>query len=383
MIPYGRQQIDSADIKSVLSALSSARLTQGPRVGAFEAEFARYCGAAYATAVSNGTAALHLACLAAGIGPGDEVITSPITFLATANAVLYAGATPVFADVDAETGNLDPSSVEKKLTRKTKAIMPVHLAGQPARMDEIARIAKKRGLVVIEDACHALGAEYRGKKIGACVHSDMAVFSFHPVKLITTGEGGCVTTDVKKYRDKMEMLRSHGVHRDGKLSRKHGGWYYEMRDLGFNYRLTDLQCALGSSQLKKADGFIRRRIALAAEYNRRFARLGDAVKLPAVKENSTHAWHLYVLRVTRKDRALNRRKLYDFLRRHEILAQVHYIPLYRQPYYRNRFGIKPGLFPNAECYYEQAISLPLFPDLTARQQNRVAGVVEKFFERRA
>jgi UDP-4-amino-4,6-dideoxy-N-acetyl-beta-L-altrosamine transaminase len=382
LIPYGKQQISPEDIRAVTAALKALRITQGPLVDRFEEKLAAYCGVKHAVAVSSGTAALHLACLAAGLAEGDEVITSPISFLATANAILYTGAIPVFVDIDGQTGNISPASIEKAVGPRTKAILVVHMGGCPADMLEIARLAKKHSLVVIEDACHALGAQYRGSKIGACEYSDMAVFSFHPVKLITTGEGGCITTRSNKQALQLKALRSHGVYRSDNLSLEHGGWYYEMRELGFNYRLTDLQCALGISQLKKAEKFIRQRTDIAERYNRAFSLLGGRVHVPGVSKLHKHAWHLYVLRLLSRHPAFGRKKLYDFLRSRQIYAQVHYIPIYRQPYYQRCFKVKASHYPNAESFYGQAISLPIFPGLSLRESDKVIRVVREFFSRR-
>ncbi len=381
VIPYGKQHIGAQDIRAVVSALRSPRITQGPLVDRFEEALSKFCGAKYAVAVSNGTAALHLACLAAGIGPGDEVITSPITFLATSNAVLYVNATPIFADIDADTANISAATIEKVISPKTKAILVVHMGGQPANMPEISRLAKKHGLIVIEDACHALGAESQGKKTGSCDHSDMAIYSFHPVKLITTGEGGAITTNDLKIQNKLKSLRSHGVVRSADLSQKNGGWYYEMRDLGYNYRLTDIQCALGIAQMKQVNWFLGRRTQIAENYNRAFASLGSLVKLPSVAKGDKHAWHLYVLRTRSKASEHSRRNLYDYLLSKQIQTQVHYIPVYRQPYYQKRFKLKTSDYPNAEQYYREAISLPIFPDLSRASSAKVVRAIKDFFEK--
>ena len=264
-IPYGRQWIEKDDIDAVVDVLKSDYVTTGPAVEQFEKTVAKYVGAKYAVAIANGTAALHAACYAAGIGPGDEVITTPITFAASANCALYCGATPVFADIEEDTYNIDPKEIEKKITEKTKAIVAVHFTGQPCKMDEIHAIAKKHKLIVIEDAAHALGADYKGKRVGSM--SDMTTFSFHPVKHITTGEGGMIVTNSKKLYDKLILFRSHGITRDAKkLEKNEGGWYYEQQDLGYNYRITDIQCAIGTSQMKKLDKFVERRRAIAKRY---------------------------------------------------------------------------------------------------------------------
>lgn len=368
IIPYGRQSLGADDRKAVLETLRSDWLTQGPKVSEFEEIFAAYCGAKYAVAVANGTAALHLACLAAGLKKGDEAITSPISFMATSNAVLYAGALPVFADIDYETVNISSAEIRKKITSRTKAVLPVHMAGLPADLKEISALAKKRGLVVIEDGCHALGAEYRENKIGSCRYSDMTVFSFHPVKHITTGEGGMITTNSKAYYEKLLRLRTHGIVKTPRLNKRYGGWYMEMRDLGFNYRITDLQCALGISQLKKLSGFIRKRRAIAARYDAGFKDFSDKVKLPSLNyPDRTHAWHLYLLRLLKYDR----RKFYDALVREGIKAQVHYIPITNQPYYKVLLKGKRINVPQSRRYYEQTISLPMYPSLKNKEIDRI------------
>jgi len=380
-IPYGRQFIDKDDIREVVKVLKSDWLTQGPAVQKFEEALARYCGAKYAVVVSSGTAALHLACLASGLKKGDEAITSSITFLATPNAVLYTGAKPIFADIDYDTVNINSEDIEKNITKKTKVILPVHFAGLPCDMPEIARIARKHNLIVIEDACHALGAEYKADdrwlKVGSCKHSDMTVFSFHPVKHITTGEGGVITTNDRRIYERLKTLRTHGVYKDKKTTKK-GAWYYEMRELGFNYRLTDIQCALGLSQLKRIDSFIARRREIAKMYHRKLLKI-DEIELPAGEKNSKSAWHLYVIRVREnRNRQLSRNKLFSYLRKSDIGVQLHYIPVYLQPYYYN-LGYKKGLCPKAEEYYKSAISLPIYPALTDKDVKYVTKKFRKFF----
>lgn len=370
-IPYGRQVIDAADRKAVDAVLRSAWLTQGPLVTKFEEAVARAVGARHAVACANGTAALHLACLAAGLGPGDEAVVPPITFAATANAASYCGAKPVFADVRADTLTLDPAALEAALTPRTKAVLPVHFAGLPADMAEIGAIAKKRGLLVIEDAAHALGATYGRRRIGACEHSDMTILSFHPVKHIATGEGGMVTTNDDSLAARLRLFRSHGITRDPALleDKTQGGWYYEMRELGFNYRIPDVLCALGLSQLKKLPRFLSRRRALAKAYAKAFAGRAD-IRLQALPAGREHAWHLFTIQVP----AAKRRALYDFLHARGILANVHYIPLHRLPYYRRR-GWKDVSFPRAEAYYAGALSLPMHAALTDAGQRRVVAAV--------
>ncbi|MDP3541416.1 MAG: UDP-4-amino-4,6-dideoxy-N-acetyl-beta-L-altrosamine transaminase [Elusimicrobiota bacterium] len=372
-IPYGRQVIDAADRAAVDKVLRSDWLTQGPSVAAFEAAVARACGARHAVACSNGTTALHLACLAAGLGPGDEAVVPPITFAATANAVAYCGARPVFADVKADTLTLDPAAFKAALTRKTKAVLPVHFAGLPADMAEIGAFAREKGLIVIEDAAHALGASYGRKKIGACEHSDMAILSFHPVKHIATGEGGMVLTNSDELAGRLRLFRSHGITRDPALLEKkdEGGWYYEMRELGFNYRIPDILCALGLSQLKKLPRFLARRRALAKAYRKAFASL-DGVTLQHLPPGREHAWHLFTIQVP----AARRRALYDFLHARGILANVHYIPVHTLPYYQ-RAGWKGARFPRAEAYYAGALSLPMHAGLTDEDQRRVIAAVRE------
>lgn len=372
-LPYGRQVIDAADRKAVDAVLRSPWLTQGPAVTRFEEDLARACGAKYAVACSNGTAALHLACLAAGLQAGDEAIVPAITFAATANAALYCGAEPVIVDVLPGTITLDPDAFAKAVTRRTKAVLPVHFAGLPADMLEISRIARRKGLVVIEDAAHALGASYRGRKIGACDRSDMAILSFHPVKHVATGEGGAVLTDRKDLCDRLRLFRSHGITRDPALleEKNPGGWWYEMQSLGYNYRITDILAALGSSQLKKLPRFLKRRRRVAALYSAAFA--GDArIRLQSLPTDRAHAWHLFTIQVP----AARRRALYDFLHARGILVNVHYIPVHRLPFYRRR-GWENRRLPNAEAYYAGALSLPMHAGLTDADVRRVVKAVRE------
>lgn len=357
-IPYSRQYIDEDDVREVSAALRSDYLTQGPRVAEFEAALAGYCGARYAVVFSTGTAALHGAYFAAGIGPGDEIITSPITFAATANAALYLGARPVFADVDPATGNIDPVSVERAVTPKTRAIVPVDYAGNPAPLDDILRAARTRGIKVIEDGCHALGATYRGKKIGSV--SDMTAFSFHAVKPIATGEGGAVLTNDEKYLEKLLAFRTHGISQGGPAAFEYpspGGWYYEMQMLGFNYRLTDIQCALGLSQLRKLNSFVKRRAEIASSHGRAFT--GNKwFDLPVVSDGAQSSWHLYPVRF--KDGfAAEKPRVFERLRQAGLIVQVHYIPVYLHPYYR-RLGYREGICPGAEEFYRRELSIPVY-----------------------
>lgn len=364
MIPYGRQTIEEDDIQAVVDVLRSNYLTTGPKIAEFEKMVADYVGAKYAVAISNGTSALHATCFAAGIKPGDEVITTPLTFAASANCVLYCGGTPVFADVDPKTYNIDPEDIRRKITDKTKAIIAVHLAGQPCDMDEIHKIAKEHDLLVIEDGAHALGSVYKGKKVGTL--SDMTTFSFHPVKPITTGEGGMIVTDNEEFYQKMMLFRSHGITRDENLmTRNDGPWFYQQLDLGYNYRITDIQCALGCSQMKKLDRFLALRKEIVARYNEAFADCENII-IPYQLPETESGWHLYIVQVKNCDR----RKVFEALREHGIAVNVHYIPVYLHPYYQEH-GYKDVHCRNAEEVYSHIISLPLYPTLTEEQQQYV------------
>jgi len=372
-IPYARQWINDSDIKTVVKTLKSDWLTQGPKIAEFEKAIAAYTGVKYAVAVSSGTAALHAACFAAGIKEGDEVITSAISFAASANCVLYCGGKPVFADIQQDTWNIDPREIEKKITRKTKAIIPVDFAGQPADLDEINKIARRHKLVVIEDAAHALGAEYKGKRIGGL--SDLTILSFHPVKHITTGEGGMVLTNNKDYYQKLLMFRTHGITREEDLLTKNKGhWYYEMQHLGYNYRLTDLQCALGISQLKRLDKFLVRRRTIAKQYNKVFKNI-EEITIPYEKLGVKSAWHLYIIRLNLDKVKVTRREIFERLRQKKIGVNVHYIPVYYHPYYQ-RLNYQKGICPQAEKYYEEAITLPLYPKMTRSDVRYVIKTVE-------
>lgn len=373
-IPYGRQCIDEDDINEVIKVLKSDYLTTGPKIEEFEADFANYVGAKYAVAISNGTAALHAACFAAGIESGDEVITTPITFAASANAVLYCGGTPVFADIDSSTYNIDPKDIRKKITKKTKAIIPVHFTGQPCDMDEIRKIAEEYNLIVIEDAAHALGASYKNQKIGSI--SDMTTFSFHPVKHITTGEGGMITTNNKELYEKLLLFRSHGITRNAELleNKNEGSWYYEQHELGYNYRITDIQCALGISQLKKIDRFIERRIEIATLYNEAFKDINE-ITIPYQAEDGISSWHIYVLKFDLNKLNLKRNDIFDRLRAKGIGVNLHYIPVYLHPYYI-KLGYKKGICPKAEVLYDEIITIPLFPDMTDEDVNYVINAIK-------
>jgi len=368
-IPYGRQTIDEDDIQAVCEVLRSDFLTTGPKIAEFEKTVAEYVGAKYAVAVSNGTAALHVACLSAGISEGDEVISTPITFAASANCVLYCGGTPVFADINPRTYNIDPEDIKRKITSKTKAIIPVHFAGQPCNMDEIHEIASEYGLIVIEDAAHALGAEYMGRKIGSL--SDMTVFSFHPVKHITTGEGGMVTTNDEKLYERLKLFRTHGITRDESLmTRNEGGWYYEQLELGYNYRITDIQCALGISQMKKLDGFVKRRREIAAKYDEAFSDI-EGIIIPQQSEGCLNSYHLYVIEVANMPRI----DAYNKCRAAGLGVNVHYIPVYKHPYYQRK-GYSNVCCPNAEKVYRRLLSLPIYPSMTDDEVQYVINVVK-------
>ena len=373
-IPYGHQSITDDDIQAVVSVLKSEWLTQGPNIREFEEALAKKTGAQFAVATSSGTAALHCACLAAGIKASDEVITSPITFTASANCVLYCGGEPVFADITKNTANICPEEIKKKITKKTKAVIPVHYAGHPCDLEEIHEISKENKLTVIEDAAHALGAQYKESKIGSCKYSDMTICSFHPVKHITTGEGGAILTNSKYYYEKLMLFRNHGITKDENKyisqKMKKSDWYYEMHELGFNYRITDFQCALGISQLKKLDSFIKRRREIVAYYNSSFKDIADIV-LPIEKENVMSAWHLYYLRF--KNGSI-REHMYNSLKNRGIGTQVHYIPVYLQPFYQKQ-GLKKKSCPIAEDFFMRELSIPIYPTLSEGDMEYVATTI--------
>jgi len=372
MIPYGHQSINEDDIQAVSEVLQSDWLTQGPKVDEFEKSLADYCGAKHAVVFCNGTAALQAAYFAAGFQPGDEFITSPMTFAATSNAGIWQGGKPVFADIDSATGNMDPEKILPLINDKTKAIVPIDYSGNPVDLKRILQIAKDHGLIVIEDSCHALGASLDGRKIGSL--SDMTVFSFHPVKPITTGEGGAVTTDNDAYTEKLRLFRTHGITKKDFVNESHGPWYYEMQFLSQNYRITDFQCALGLSQMKKLDGFIERRNKIASRYVEGFAGV-DALRTVQVSSNSISGWHLYpiLLQGVWKEK---RKKVFEELRAAGIGVQVHYIPVHLHPYYQE-CGYRRDSCPQAEAFYEAEISLPIYPGLTEDQQDFV---ITKFRE---
>lgn len=373
-LPYGRQYLDDDDIQSVVNVLRGDFLTTGPAVESFEKEIADYVGAKYAVAFANGTAALHGACFAAGISQGDEVITSPLTFAASANCILYQGGKPVFADIHPETYNINPSSIEELITSKTKAIIPVDFAGLPSDLDAISSIAQKYNLTVIEDAAHALGAQYKGKLVGSI--SDMTMFSFHPVKLITTGEGGIITTNHEEYYLKLIQFRTHGITRESyQFTNNHGPWYYEMKFLGYNYRITDIQAALGTSQLNKLESFIQKRRELAEAYILAFAEI-DEIVCPREYYGAISSWHLYVIRLDLNRLAGGRKEIFEALLKENIGVNVHYIPVYYHPYYQE-LGYPKGLCTNAEKLYEEMITLPLFPAMSRQDLNDVIQAIKK------
>jgi perosamine synthetase len=379
LMPYGRQTIAEADIAAVVEVLRSDWITTGPKVAEFEEAVAGVVGARHAVAFSSGTAGLHGAVFAAGLTKGDEAITTPLTFCATANAVLYQGATPVFADVREDTLTIDPDEVERRVTPRTKALLPVDYAGHPADLDRLAAVANRHGLVVIEDAAHALGAEYRGRRVGAISH--MTVFSFHPVKHLTTGEGGMVTTDDAELARRLRLFRSQGIESDARARQAEGQWFYEMTALGFNYRLTDVACALGLSQLPRLPANLARRRAIAARYTAALSGT-PSLRLPVVADEVLHAWHLYPMRV---DDSLDRADVFSALRAEGLGVNVHYVPVHLHPYYRDRFGYQGNEFPIAEAAYARLISLPMFHGMTDQDVDGVITAVLKvmaYFEGR-
>ncbi|MCP4215612.1 MAG: UDP-4-amino-4,6-dideoxy-N-acetyl-beta-L-altrosamine transaminase [bacterium] len=380
-INYGKQWIDKDDIASVTAALQSDFLTQGPRVGDFEKALADYVGARYAVAVSNGTAALHIAVQALHPDKKWEGITSPNTFVASSNCFLYNGFKPGFSDIDPKTYNLCPDALKEKITPHTRVVVPVHFAGQPADMERISALAEIHGIHLIEDASHAIGSTYtNGKKVGSCCFSDMTIFSFHPVKTIATGEGGAITTNSKNLYDMLIKLRTHGITKEpSKLLNTEpdfvGPWYYEMHDLGFNYRMTDMQAALGCSQMKKIDTFAARRREIVDTYNAAFKN-ENWLTTPYERDGLSSAFHLYVLKIDFQTIGKTRTRVMEELKAKGIGTQVHYIPVHLQPYYRNNFGFKPGDFPEAEHYYSQCLSIPLYAKMSDEDVNRVIEAVK-------
>lgn len=377
MIPYGRQDISEADIQAVVDVLRSDFLTQGPVVPAFENAVADYCGTGYAVAANSATSALHIACLALGVGNGDIVWTSPITFVASANCALYCGAQVDFVDIDPHTYNLGVENLAEKLAqaeqvgRLPKVVIPVHMSGQPCDMVGIYALGQRYGFKIIEDASHAIGGKYRGEPIGNCRYSDITVFSFHPVKIITTGEGGMALTNDAQLAKQMKLLRSHGITSDAAElipQPPEELWFYQQKALGFNYRMTDIHAALGLNQMQRLDEFVAKRHAIAKRYEERLAEL--PVTTPRQHPDSYSGFHLYVIRLKRAEISKTQREVFESLRAAGILANLHYIPVYRQPYYAG-LGFKTGYCPEAERYYTEAISLPMYPALTEAQQDRV------------
>ncbi len=377
-LSYGRQLIDDADIAAVTEVLKSDYLTQGPAVERFEKKLCEITGAKYAVAVSNGTAALHVAMLALELEKGSEGITTPITFAASSNCMLYCGVTPIFADIDKDSYNIDSEEIEKLITEKTKVIVPVHLAGQPCRMEKIKEIKDKHNLYVIEDASHAIGSFYADDSpVGNCRYSDMTVFSFHPVKTVTTCEGGAVTTNSTEIYEKLILLRSHGITKDAaKLSQNPGPWYYEMQMLGYNYRLSDVHAALGTSQLTKLERFRAVRREIFGFYNSSFKDT-PFVKIPKEDAGVESCFHLYLLLIDFKALNKSRKDVMEKLKRFGIGTQVHYIPVYKLPYYSETLGYGEIQCPNAEEYYEKTLSIPLFPDMTREEAEYVAEIIKK------
>jgi perosamine synthetase len=374
LLPYGRQQVDEADIEAVIQILKSDWLTTGPMVGEFEHAFAEFVGVNEAVAVSNGTAALHVAMNALQIGPGDEVIVSPMTFAASANCVIFQGGTPVFADIEPATLQLDPIQVETKITPRTKAIIAVDYAGQPCDYTALQTIAGKHGLALVDDACHALGGSYQGRPVGSL--ADLNTFSLHPVKPITTGEGGVITTNNSELARRMRIFRNHGITSDHRQREAQGSWFYEMVDLGYNYRLTDFQCALGLSQLRKLPKWVERRQEIARQYTATLANL-PMIQPLHVRPNISHAYHLYVIRLNLAQFQVTRTEIFAALRAEGIGVNVHYIPIHLHPFYRQRLGTGPGDCPVAEAAYEQIISLPIFPQMTSHDVEDVITALHK------
>ena len=385
MIPYGKQDITQSDIDAVVEVLQSDYLTQGPKGPLFEKTVAKYCDAEYGIAVNSATSALHIACLALDLGKGDCLWTTPVTFVASANCGLYCGAEVDFVDIDPRTYNMSVDALEEKLllAEKTfalpKVVVVVHLCGQPCDMEQIYRLSQKFGFNIIEDASHAIGGRYKNEAIGACRYSDITVFSFHPVKIITTGEGGMALTNNKRLAEKMELFRSHGITRDAERMTQDpdGSWYYQQIDLGFNYRMTELQAALGVSQMSRLDEYVQKRHLLAEQYNRALADL--PLTLPWQHPDSYSGMHLYVIRLELEKISSTHKEIFESLRQLGIGVNLHYIPVHTQPYYQKK-GFKFGDYPEAECYYREAISIPLYHGMTTGQQETVISALHEILK---
>ena len=384
-LPYGRQVINQDDINSVLEVLEHDYITQGPRIQEFETRFANYVGSKHAVACFNGTAALHMACQAIGLRKGDKLVTSPITFLASANCAQFVGADTTFVDINIDDYTISVKELEKFLDKENvDVVVPVHYAGQSAKMKQIYELKKKYNYYIIEDACHALGGRYLNSKIGSCMYSDLSIFSFHPVKHITTGEGGVVTTNDKVYYEKLLLYRNHGIHKKTELFKNNtmafdedgnqNIWYYEMEELGHNYRITDIQCGLGLSQLKKIDQFVERRREIASMYNDGFND-NEYIKIPRVVSGVKHSYHLYPIQIDFVSLGENRNTIMKRLIKMNVGSQVLYIPVHLQPYYSNKYGFKYGDYPNSEKFYENCLSIPMFPSLTDSEVKYIISVV--------
>ncbi len=374
-LPYGTQWFDEKEINEVIDSLKSNWITTGPKMKLFEEGFKNFIGSKYAVAVNSGTAALHISTSCIDIKPGDEVITTPLTFVASANCVVYRGGTPILADIKKDTYNIDPNEIKKKITPKTKAIIPVHFAGQPCDMDEIKEIAEENNLIIIEDAAHAVDAEYKGKKIGNI--SDLTVFSFHPVKNMTTAEGGMVTTNNDEFTDKLLMFRTHGISRNAtKRFGKSGGYYYDMQYLGFRYNLSELHASLGIHQLNKLELFQKRRREIVKIYNRELQNI-EEITIPFVKNDVKHSWHIYVIQLDLKSLRVDREQVFYALREENIGVNVHYIPVHYHSYYQIKYGLKKGILPNVEWLYPRIITIPIFPRMSDDDVYDVINALEK------